>query len=252
MALNAAEIEAARPANRLVYLPSVDSTMRIAARLAAEGAPHGTVVIADEQTAGIGRLGRSWHSETGAGIYASLILRLPIDPASLPAVTLMLGLATREAIQRTTHAVCDLRWPNDVLIGGRKVAGILAQLLDGCVIAGVGINVNQSRFPSDLRTPATSLRLECQGAQLDREPIVIALLESIEHLERLLLDCGSAAIIRAFCAASSYAADRRVVIEESGLRGTTAGLDKNGFLLVRLDSGRLERLAAGGVRPEQP
>lgn len=251
MPLNAAEIEAARPANRLVYLPSVDSTMREAARLAAVGAPHGTVIIADEQTAGIGRLGRSWHSEAGAGIYASLILKLPIVAASLPAVTLMLGLATREAIQRTTQAICDLRWPNDVLIRGRKVAGILAQLLDDCVIAGIGINVNQSSFPPDLRTPATSLTLESAGAQLAREPIVIALLEAIEYFETLLLARGSAEILRAFCAASSYAMDRRVVIEESGLRGTTAGLDENGFLMIRLDSGRLERLAAGGVRPEQ-
>jgi BirA family biotin operon repressor/biotin-[acetyl-CoA-carboxylase] ligase len=249
MPLDIAAIEGARPRNQLHYLPSVDSTMREGSRLAAAGAPHGTTVIADEQTAGIGRLGRSWHSEADVGIYLSILLRLPVEPDSLPAITLLLGLAAREAIQTTTNTACDLRWPNDVLIGGRKVAGILAQLVDGCVVAGIGINANQTEFPPALRTPATSLRLESGGAVQSREPVVIALLEALDYFADILVQQGSQAILRAFSAASSYASGRRVILEETGQRGTTAGLDTKGFLLIQLDSGALERLAAGGIRP---
>jgi BirA family biotin operon repressor/biotin-[acetyl-CoA-carboxylase] ligase len=250
MPLDVAAIAAARPGNELHYLPSVDSTMSEAARLVTSGAPHGTVVIADEQAAGIGRLGRTWHSESEVGIYASILLRLPVTAASLPPVTLLLGLATREAIQQTTQAVCDLRWPNDVLIGGRKVAGILAQLVDGCVVAGIGINVNQTVFPDDLRTPATSLLLEC-GAPQNREALLSALLSALDSFSQLLQQQGSDGILRAFSAASSYASNRRVILEDTGEHGTTAGLDESGFLLIRLDSGKLERLVAGGIRPEQ-
>lgn len=251
MPLDIEGIRAARPANKLYYLRSVDSTMNEAARLAAEGAPHGTVIIADEQTAGIGRMGRSWTSPPEAGIYTSVLLRLPIDQNRLPAVTLMLGLAAREAIQSTTHLICDLRWPNDVLIGGRKAAGIIAHLLNDGVVAGIGINLSQTEFPDGLRTPATSLLLEGKGLAPDRETVIIALLDALDHFAELLLLHGSEAILRAFTAASSYAVGRRVILEETGQHGTTAGLDPGGFLMIRFDSGELQRIAAGGVRAEQ-
>jgi BirA family biotin operon repressor/biotin-[acetyl-CoA-carboxylase] ligase len=207
-------------------------------------------VLADEQTAGIGRLGRSWLSEPDAGVYCSVLLRLSIAAEELPIASLMLGLATAESIQNSTLLACDLRWPNDVLVNNRKVAGILTQYTDSCIVAGIGINVNQADFPPGLRSPASSLRLESGGQTQGREKLIIHLLDSIDSYCHMLNKAGSAAILRAFSAASSYVTNRRVIVEESGMRGTTAGLNPNGFLLVRSDSGRLERIATGGVRPE--
>ena len=107
---------------------SIDPTMYEAARLAASGCEHLTAVVADEQTAGHGRHGRAWHSEKGAGLYATVVLRVDMQPADIPLVTLALGLAVAEAIHNVTGLNCDLRWPNDILIHGRKCCGILAQL----------------------------------------------------------------------------------------------------------------------------
>ncbi len=250
MPLDIDAIRARRPQSELHYFPVIDSTMREAARLAATNAPHRATVLADEQTAGVGRLGRSWHSEADSGVYCSVLLRLPLPPSQLPLATLVLGLATADAIQNSTGVACDLRWPNDVLVNGKKVAGILAQLVDTCVVAGIGINVNHSALPDDLRTPATSLFIE-SGSLQSREDLVAALLDSLDTFADLLQTRGSEAIIRSFTAASSYANNRRVVLEETGQRGTTAGLDAQGFLKVRLDSGVMERVASGGVRPER-
>lgn len=250
MPLDVDTLRTARPQNKMYYFHTLGSTMSEAARLAAAGAPHGTVILADEQTAGIGRLGRSWHSQPEVGVYASIILALPLSPSSLPVASLVLGLATAEAIHKSTPLATDLRWPNDVLIRERKVAGILAHLVDTRILAGIGINVNQTSFPSNLRTPATSLRMESNGRIQSRETLIVKLLESLEMFCSMLAVQGSDSILRAFMSASSYAVHRRVVIEDSGEKGMTAGLDENGFLLVRSDAGRLQRIAAGGVRPD--
>jgi BirA family biotin operon repressor/biotin-[acetyl-CoA-carboxylase] ligase len=251
MPLDVEQIRAARPENTLHYLPTVGSTMQAAALLAAEGAPHGTTVVAEEQTAGQGRLGRNWISAPEVGLYSSTLLRLPLPADQLPIATLLLGLATADAIQRSTDLACDLRWPNDVLINERKVAGILAQLSGDYVIAGIGINVNQTAMPEGLRTPATSLLIESGRKPQSREDLLINLLQSLDEFASVLEAKGTPGIIAAFTAASSYAVDRRVLIEESDQTGMTAGLDANGFLLVRLDSGATERIAAGGVRAVQ-
>jgi len=181
MQLDLARIRNLRPQQQIHYLPSVGSTMTEAARLLAEGAPHGTLVIAEQQTAGIGRLGRSWISEPQAGLYLSVLLRLPLSPANLPIASLVLGLATAEAIHKATHVACDLRWPNDVLIGERKVAGILTHLVENFIIAGIGINVNQCRedFPAELQGRAISLAMAL-GRQVDRQNFAVALLRNLD------------------------------------------------------------------------
>lgn len=250
MALDVAHIREQRPGQTIHYFEAIDTTMREAARLCEQGSPGGTVVLANEQTAGMGRLGRTWHSEPDSGVYMSVLLRLPMKPAQAPIVTLLLGLAAAEAIERVGGVRCDLRWPNDVLVSERKVAGILAQAIPSCIIAGIGINVNQTSFPAEMRTPATSIRLERGGAPQSREDLVVCVLQSLDALTDLLATGGPEQVLRTFTAASSYARHRRIVIEDTGERGTTAGLDENGFLLVDLDSGRRERIAAGGIRPE--
>lgn len=221
--------------------------MTEASRLAREGAPHGTVVLADEQTAGLGRMGRVWTSEPEVGIYCSVVLRLPLPQAQIPMISLLLGLATAEAVQSSTGISCDLRWPNDVLVDGRKVAGVLAHLAENCVVAGIGINVNNTSFEPNLRTPPTSLRL-VMDREVPREPVLLRLLEAIDFFCDLVTREGPRSILQAFTAASSYVCDRRVSLEEDGLTGITAGLDENGFLLIRTDDGTLRRVASGGIR----
>ena len=225
------------------------STMHRAAELAAQGCPTGSVVVADEQTAGHGRYGRAWHSEKHTGLYMSQVLRLKICTDSLPLVTLALGLATAEAISKTAAIGCDLRWPNDVLINDRKCAGILAQLEPVGLITGIGINVNQVSFPADLQTIATSLRI-ATGKEHSREALLDALIESVGTFLHTLMSEGKEPILRAFSAASSYVHGRRVAVEQAGatLTGTTEGLDPQGFLILRETTGKRTLILAGGVR----
>jgi BirA family transcriptional regulator, biotin operon repressor / biotin---[acetyl-CoA-carboxylase] ligase len=231
---------------QVVWFDSVDSTMTRAAELARGGCASGTIVGADEQTAGMGRYGRSWLSEKGAGLYVSIILRLRVQTSELPLAMLALGLAAREAIVETSSLAPDLRWPNDVLLGDRKCAGILAQFENDAIIAGIGINISQTRFPEGLATPATSLLLE--GARVAREDLLTALATEVDHCCRVLVEDGAAAVIRAFEAASSYARDRRVRVDPSEIEGVTRGLDSNGFLLVLQDDGKMATIMTGGVR----
>jgi BirA family transcriptional regulator, biotin operon repressor / biotin---[acetyl-CoA-carboxylase] ligase len=228
---------------------SIDSTMHEAARLAAAGSPHLTAVAAHEQTAGIGRHGHSWHSEKDSGLYVSFILRLELQNSDLPVLTLALGLAAAEAIERETNLHCDLRWPNDVLVGGRKVCGILTQLYGSAVVAGIGINVNHSAFPPDLQPLATSLRIAARR-EFDKAEILNSLIASIQTHCDILQTRGARDIIHLFTRASSYVVGRRVRLEDTGERGSTAGLDASGFLMLKKDDGRLITIYAGGVRPE--
>lgn len=227
-------VRAEFPGRRIDYYRSLDSTMHAAA-----GCPPGTVVLAGEQTAGQGRHGHSWHSESGAGLYCSLVL----EPA--PILTLALGLATASAIAAATGITCDLRWPNDVMLGRRKLAGILVQLVDGRAIAGIGINLNHTAFPDHLASEATSLKLHT-GREADATAILIALLHAVDNSTAEDQD----SILRLFTHASSYAAGRRVTVHQPGgvIEGTTAGLDPSGFLIVRKDDGTDTLILAGGVR----
>lgn len=228
----------------------LSSTMRRAAELAAEGCPAGTVVVADEQTAGQGRHGRSWHSEPGAGLYMSQVLRVKICPDTLPVVTLALGLAARDAILSTTGLVCDLRWPNDLLIDGRKCAGILVQLDHGALVAGIGVNVNHTAMPEELRDVATSLRI-ASGREHSVDKLLEALMPAVDGAVEALMAQGKDPVLRLFSEASSYVRGRRVTVEQPGgaITGTTDGLDRQGFLVLREDSGKRSIIIAGGVRP---
>src|ERR1700686_3053355 len=142
-----------------------DSTNRVALELGHAGEPEGAVVLAEEQTAGKGRAGRAWQSERAAGIYVSLLLRPRLAPVQAPLLTMMAGLSAHTAIQAQTGLAVDLKWPNDLLIGGKKGGGILRGMYAEpaqvrFVIVGIGLNVNQEKFPSELSASATSLRVE--------------------------------------------------------------------------------------------
>ena len=222
------------PERLIDYYPTIDSTM-----IAAAGRAPGAIVIAEEQTAGQGRHGHSWHSAPGAGIYCSIVL----EPA--PALTLALGLATTDAIDKIAGVSCDLRWPNDVMLGGKKVAGVLVQLADGRAIAGIGINVNHDAFPDEIAGLATSLKI-WTGRETSPTSLLIALLHAVESFVNEEKDD----VLRLFAHASSYVAGRRVTVDlpDGAIVGTTAGLDADGFLIVRKDDGTDTLVLAGGVR----
>jgi BirA family biotin operon repressor/biotin-[acetyl-CoA-carboxylase] ligase len=213
--------------------------MKEAAGLAAGGCDSGTAVVAEEQTAGVGRHGRWWHSERGAGLYVSVVLRKP--PA--PAVTLAMGIAVAEAIENITGLRADLRWPNDLMLRERKLAGILVEAVPGALIVGIGLNVNHARFPEEIAATATSLLIE-SGREHSREALLDALLGWVDHYA----DVAVADAVLEWAARSSYARGKRVVVEEAG-EGVTDGLDENGFLILRRADGSRTTILAGGVRP---
>ena len=254
MPFDAAAVRSRLPGRRVEWFSRVDSTMTIAAQLAREGCATGTIIGADEQSAGVGRHGRSWHSEAEAGLYISMVLRLPIQAATSPVVMLALGLAVQESIAEVAGLAVDLRWPNDVLAGGRKCAGILAQLEGDAMVAGIGVNVSQTRFPDEIEALATSLLLA--GANFPsprraREDLLVALSRAVDGCCKILSEDGPAAILRMFAQSSTYAEGRRVRVEQGSgvVEGVTCGLDASGFLVVRQDSGKETTILAGGVRP---
>ncbi|MGZ4824143.1 MAG: biotin--[acetyl-CoA-carboxylase] ligase [Terriglobales bacterium] len=222
-------------------------------RAAAAPAPEGTVYVAEEQTAGRGRGGHGWHSARSAGIYCSAVLRPALPPADVLLLSLAAGLSVRDAIEQVTGLRADLRWPNDLLLGGRKFCGILIEMNAETTrvryaVVGFGMNVNQESFPASLDSLATSLRIE-SGRTWSRVELTSALLKSLDREYRNLADSAARAEIRRrFEQHSSSARGCRVCVEEDGgYEGFTEGLDERGFLRVRTESG-LRTVLSGGVR----
>jgi BirA family biotin operon repressor/biotin-[acetyl-CoA-carboxylase] ligase len=243
------EVHARLPGRRIDWYCSIGSTMTAAAELARQGCAPGTIVGADEQTAGIGRQGHAWHSVSGEGLYASFILESAAGNNAIPLIMLALGLAVQEGIAQTSGLAPDLRWPNDVLLSGKKCAGILAQMESGSIIAGIGINVGHKEFPEDLHQIATSL---ARGkARVRREDLLVALVRAIDENLGILKTKGASTVLDMFTRASSYAIGRRVTVDQPGgtVEGVTCGLDASGFLRIRQDNGVEATILAGGVRP---
>jgi BirA family biotin operon repressor/biotin-[acetyl-CoA-carboxylase] ligase len=236
---------------RIYHFFKIDSTNSLAMALGERGEPHGTVVIAEEQTAGRGRAGHSWHSEKTNGIYMTVLLRPPVSPQQAPLITLVTGLAVREAVIEQTGLTPDLRWPNDLLFGRKKFCGILTEMNAEqdqihFVAVGIGINVNHERIPAELSRIATSLQIETQRVQ-SRVEIVARLLRQLEtHYNRFVKE-GPEAIVARFSEVSSYARGKRVRIESVSetYTGTTEGLEPSGLLRVRRDDGRVLPVIAG-------
>jgi BirA family transcriptional regulator, biotin operon repressor / biotin---[acetyl-CoA-carboxylase] ligase len=248
--------------------PQAESTNTLALEAAAqsrqaEAAPEGAVFLAEEQTAGRGRAGHSWHSEPGTGIYSSFLLRPPLSPADALWLSLIAGVAVQDAVRETTGLQTDLRWPNDVLLNEKKFAGILTEMSSETMhvhhaVIGIGINVNQKQFPPELSGSATSLRLE-SGKEWPRVELTAALMRALDREYRALVRAMSGPvrtpnlrfepIIKRVELRSSYAHGKAVhVDEDGGYSGITDGLDPRGFLRVRTDRG-LRIVISGGVRP---
>src|SRR5499427_1972995 len=191
-----------------------DSTNRVAMELGYAEEPEGAVVLAEEQTAGRGRAGRAWHSERGTGIYVTILLRPKISPVQAPLLTMMAGLSAQAAIQARTGLQIDLKWPNDLMLNGKKLGGILTEMyadttLVRFVIVGIGINVNQENFPGELSSLATSLRSETATNQ-SRLELLARLLREFESDYNRFLREGASSVTTRFSQASSYAVGRKV------------------------------------------
>jgi BirA family transcriptional regulator, biotin operon repressor / biotin---[acetyl-CoA-carboxylase] ligase len=250
------KLSAARIGRQLACLPETVSTNADAFRLAEAGAEEGTTVIADAQSNGKGRRGRVWSSPAGVNLYCSVVLRPAIMPHEAPQLTFLSAVAVARAIEQTTELKPEIKWPNDVLIDGRKVAGLLNEMsaeTDGInfVILGIGINLNmtQAQFPADLRSPATSLLLE-QGLPVNRAQFAARMLGELDRLYTGFLLHGFGPV-RDEWQQRCNANGREVVVSEAGLetvRGMFHGIDADGALLVRFPDGMVERILNGDVR----
>jgi len=232
----------------IVYFEETDSTNRQARRLAQEGAAHGTLVIADSQSAGRGRRGRGWISPSGDGIFMSLLLRPDVHPSEVAKLSLTTALAAANAIARETGLDARIKWPNDIVIGGRKVCGMLLEMTADehavhDVVAGVGINVHQREFDPEIAHTASSLDLLC-GRRLSRAAIVRAFLEEFE--KAMALD--GAEMMAQYAARSATLHQRVQVISLSGtFTGVARAVTDSGSLLVEDEEGALREVLAADV-----
>ena len=246
-------LKGGRFGKRIFHFFKTDSTNRVAMELGFAGEPEGTVVLAEEQTAGRGRAGRSWHSERGTGLYFTLLVRPKLAPAQAPLLTMLAGLSAHAAIEKQTGLVPELKWPNDLMLSGKKLGGILTEMhaepsAVRFVVLGIGINVNQERFPGELASIATSLRKE-SGRRNYRLELLVRLLTQFETDYNRFLREGPGFVVERFQSVSNFAKGRRVRVEtgEESYVGTTAGLSPEGLLLVARDNGQVTTVIAGDV-----
>ncbi len=257
----------------LSYFASIGSTNDEAARLAARGAAEGTTVIAESQTSGRGRLGRTWFSPPGAGLYLSVVMRprsargpqgiathagSPAGaPAQLPSLlTLMAGVALCDAVRETTGLPAEIKWPNDLVCGSRKLAGILAESgvsgdLAGFVVLGIGVNLRPVEYPREIAARATSIEEEL-GRRIDRGALIARILVNLAQCRAALDDGRADGVLDRWrrLAPGSVGAVVQWQGPDGLRRGTTAGLDQDGALLVR-DGDRVERIVSGEITWER-
>ena len=237
----------------IYFYEETDTTNNRARELALEGAPEGTLVVAEKQTAGRGRRGKVWESPLGTGIWMSLVLRPQIAPAEASVLTLLCGLATAEAIEAETGLSAGIKWPNDILINGKKAVGILTEM--DCemsevhfVIPGIGINVNTASFPPEIAEIATSLYLEC-GKTVSRRLLVHKVLERLEeHYETFLRTGSFAAMLEDYRKHCITLGKEVHVLGREPFFAEALDITPEGELLVRrADNGKEEVVFSGEV-----
>jgi BirA family transcriptional regulator, biotin operon repressor / biotin---[acetyl-CoA-carboxylase] ligase len=227
----------------------VGSTQAVAFDLAERGAADGTAVIANTQTAGRGRRGRAWHDEPGESLLLSIVVRPRLAVPDLPKLSLATAVAVAEAIEVTTALAARLKWPNDVLVNGRKVAGILLESRIGdepVVVAGIGVNLRQREFPRELADAATSLDLE-GGRAIEREALLDAVLDAFDRWKARLEREGFAPLRERWLGLADTIG-RAVTVGDEG--GVAVDLAEDGALVLRR-AGRLQRVFAGEVHTGQ-
>ena len=245
---------------RVLRYDSLPSTNNEVARLAVEGAEEGLVVVSDEQTAGRGRLQRTWSSPKGAGLYLSILLRPALAPERWPLITFVAALATGDALREAANVQTDIKWPNDLLAGERderKLCGILAEAIETpsgrAVVVGIGVNLTDDAFPQDLINIATSVARE-SGRKPERETLLKSLLSALSRWYSLLHETdGPEKIVGAWTSRSSYASGRMVQVTngDETIKGITCGVQNDGALRLETAQG-LQLIRAGDVTSVRP
>lgn len=238
----------------ILYCDSVPSTNNLAKELAAQGAADGTIVVAEEQTSGKGRLGRQWSSAKYKGLFFTVILYPPLIPSEANVLTLMTAVAMAEAIRNETGVAAGIKWPNDLLVNGKKICGILVELSAemeriNYIVVGVGVNVNQeeSDFPEEVRLNATSLKAHT-GAGISRVKLLQSFLKEFEKWYDISLAQGFAPALSRWKEMSvSLNCPVRISNPKSSWDGWAEDIDNDGALLVRLPGGELKRAISGEV-----
>lgn len=235
------------------YYPETDSTNLRIRQLGDEGAPHGTLAVADMQTAGRGRRGRIWESPAGSSIYMSLLLRPDLLPGTAPALTLVMACSVAEGIMDCEDVKVQIKWPNDVIINGKKLVGILTEMSSQVdyidhVAIGVGINVNMTGFPENIRETATSLRIET-GHKVKRAPLIAAVMKRFEENYEIFLQTGDMSGLAEKYSRMLVNIGREVLVigAKEPYKAYALGIDRDGELLVRREDGAEEKVYAGEV-----
>ena len=237
----------------IVYYPETDSTNLRIRELGDAGAPHGTLAVADMQTAGRGRRGRTWESPPGTSIYMSILLRPDIIPGAAPMLTLVMACSVAEGISDCENVDIRIKWPNDVIAGGKKLVGILTEMSTQIdyinhVTIGVGINVNMTEFPENIRDTATSLRLET-GHEVRRAPLIAAIMKRFEENYAVFLKTQDMSGLMEKYSGMLINLDREVLVlgAEDSYKAHSLGIDRQGELIVRREDGTEEKIYAGEV-----
>lgn len=235
------------------YFDEITSTNQYAKRIGEEGAPEGTLVVADEQTQGKGRSGRVWSTPHGTAIAMTLLIRPKLPPASISMVTLVMGLAVARACRELYHLPVGIKWPNDVVIHGKKLCGILTELSAemmsvNYVVIGTGINVNVKEFPEEIRKTATSIALEL-GHETGRAELIASCMEYFEVYYEKFIQAGDLSPLMEEYNELLLNRDQKVRVLEPGREytGTALGINQNGELLVVREDGSRTAVYAGEV-----
>ncbi|RLG61116.1 biotin--[acetyl-CoA-carboxylase] ligase [Candidatus Geothermarchaeota archaeon] len=236
----------------IIFFEKIDSTNRKAWEMAEKGAPEGTVIIAEQQERGVGRMGKRWFSPRG-GLWFSVILRPPLGVNECQKITLMAGVAVADFLKELYGLKAKLKWVNDVRVKGKKISGILTEMstigekLD-FVILGIGVNINISRFPRELADIATSVEMELKKKVSINEAI-IALVENLEEEYRLLVKGFSSNLIEKWRRLSDTLG-RFVEIryDKKTFKGIAVDVDENGFLILKVKSNRIIKITTGTCR----
>jgi BirA family biotin operon repressor/biotin-[acetyl-CoA-carboxylase] ligase len=236
----------------ILYFETIDSTNKKASDLADGGAPEGTLVLSEAQTGGRGRKGRTWYSPPEGGIYISLILRPLVSPAEAPKFTLLTAVATAETVISLTRLNIHIKWPNDILINGKKLAGILTEMsteMDAVnyIVVGLGLNVNTSAFPAEIRDIATSLLIET-GESFPRVILIQEYLKRYEAYYGIYKKTGFDPVINRWKDLSNIIG-KKVEVEVIGNRfiGKALDIDGDGALILKDNQGGIHRIISGDV-----
>ena len=238
---------------KILYLDEASSTNDMAKKMASEGSPEGTTVIAESQTLGRGRSGRQWESPKYLGIYFSFILRPDINKELIPYISMLTGIAAAEAIKEETNLDSRMKWPNDILINDKKVCGILVEgstVKDNLefLIVGIGVNVNNDFFPGSYLHPPTSLKIE-KGHAVSRENILRKLLKKIEIWYYILIKQKESYLILKRCRELSHSIGKDVLIRTGNetFTGYAMDIDKTGYLILKNQYGEIIKIPSGEI-----